>query len=132
MGGGIDIIGVWELARWGRIRGNGPLMPFGPEARGRLIYDASGIMSAHLERSSTRLPDATQVYSYSGRWRIEGRTAFHEVDLANIPEWIGTTLTRTVLLLDTTRLKLETPPVAARSGALRDVLEWVRGSAAAA
>ena len=132
MSDSIDIVGVWELARWGRIRDNGPFMPFGPAARGRLIYDASGIMSAHLERPSSRLPDAKQVYSYSGRWRIDGRTAFHEVDLANVPEWLGTTLTRTILLLDTARLHLETPPVAARSGALRDVLEWARGSAAAA
>jgi hypothetical protein len=103
-------------------------MPFGADARGRLIYGASGIISAHLERSSIRIPEEKQVYSYSGRWRIEGGTAFHEVDFANIPARVGTTLTRTVLLRDAPHLRLETPRVVAQSGALRDVLEWVRVS----
>ena len=131
MGNSQSVIGVWSLARWGRIRGDGPFLDFGPAARGRLIYLENGLMSAHLERASVDRPAEHQVYSYSGRWRTEGETAFHEVDFANIPEWLGTTLTRTILLDDGKRLHLETPPVASRNGDVRDILEWIRYEARA-
>lgn len=131
MGNSQSVVGVWSLARWGRIRGDGPFLDFGPVARGRLIYLENGLMSAHLERASVDRPAERQVYSYSGRWRTDCKTAFHEVDFANIPEWLGTTLTRTILLDDGERLHLETPPVASRNGDVRDVLEWVRYEARA-
>lgn len=117
--------GVWELARWGRTRNNGPLLPFS-DARGRLFYDPSGFVAAHLERASLTHAEQRQVYSYSGTWRIDRDKAHHAVDLSNVPEWIGTTLTRTVLVLETDRLHLETPPLRGRSGDLRDILQWVR------
>ena len=120
-----DVAGVWNLARWGRTCDGGPFAPF-PGAKGRLIYDASGFVAAQLERESLSKPGQQQIYSYSGTWRIEDGTAHHVVDLSNIPDWIGATLTRTVLLLDATRLHLETPPVRACRGDLRDILEWVR------
>ena len=126
MGNSQSVTGVWSLARWGRIRGDGPFLDFGPAARGRLIYLEIGLMSAHLERTSVGRRTERQVYSYSGRWRIEGKTAFHDVDFANIPEWLGTTLTRSILLDDGKRLHLETPPVASRNGDVRDRLERVR------
>ena len=131
MGNSQSIVGVWSLARWGRIRGDGPFLDFGPAARGRLIYLENGLMSAHLERASVDRPAEHQVYSYSGRWRTEGETAFHEVEFANIPEWLGTTLTRTILHDDGKRLHLETPPVASRNGDVRNILEWIRYEARA-
>jgi hypothetical protein len=119
------IDGVWELARWGRTRDGGPLAAF-DDVRGRLIYTADGFVAAQLERASLTEPERRQTYSYSGTWRIDGDTAHHAVDLSTVPEWIGTTLTRTVLVLEASRLHLETPPVRGRSGDLRDVLEWIR------
>lgn len=125
----VSVEGVWELGRWGRTRDGGAPTAF-EGARGRLFYDRSGFMAAHLERVSRSAPGQTQVYGYSGRWRIDGSIAHHAVDLATVPEWIGTTLTRTVLLLEAGRLHLETPPARGRSGDLRDVLEWVRSDEA--
>ena len=119
-----QILGTWTLTRWARSRDGGPMLPLSG-ARGRLIYLANGIMSAHLERVREG-SGAVQAISYSGQWVLTGNGVAHRVDFASIPEWPGTTLTRTVLRLDADTLHLETPPEAARQGMLHDVLEWAR------
>ena len=47
--------------------------------------------------------------AYSGRFRLDGDTVIHEVDLSLFPDWVDELLTRTVLLAGS-RLTLRTPP----------------------
>ncbi|MBQ3343643.1 MAG: adenylosuccinate synthetase, partial [Kiritimatiellae bacterium] len=72
--------------------------PFTPEATGRLIYAANGLMSAFLmmpdwgvaaERAGTR-----GLTAYSARWEVLGDIVHHAVDFASDPRMLGETLRR--------------------------------------
>jgi hypothetical protein len=111
-----DLVGAWSLVSFVVHREGRPdRHPFGPDARGLIVYEPSGWMSAVLsaaDRSSgaTRLEDAhrsgadakAQAYdsylSYAGRWRMEGEVVVHEVQLALVPEVVGQAQRRRVAL----------------------------------
>lgn len=125
-----SVVGTWTLTRWGRLSADNMFVDYGPEVRGRLIYSGNGLMSAHLERVSTKRPDQKLILGYSGRWHIDGQAVHHAVDFSNIPEFLGTTLTRTIILINDGHLHLETPLMESRmesqNGMTRDLLEWER------
>ncbi len=119
-----EIVGVWALVSFERRSGDGALSyPFGPSAVGRLIYDPSGHMSAALmsgDRPALGMPPenvkgmrpsiqsirvihrvftAAMLHSsYSGRYRLEGDTIVHQIEVSSLPDWVGTELRRQATL----------------------------------
>ena len=96
-----DLVGAWELVSWTKTDAAGRITyPFTAEVRGRLIYDAGGLMAGFL-MSPLHLsqPDAPghKFISYSGRYALNGDVVEHAVDLAADPNWVGVTLRRRVV-----------------------------------
>lgn len=97
-----SLLGTWKLKEWSRVAPDGTVThPFTPEATGRLIYAANGLMSAFLmmpdwgiesERAGTR-----GLTAYSARWELMGDVVHHAVDFASDPRMLGETLRRRVV-----------------------------------
>jgi hypothetical protein len=103
----------------GRVR-----YPYGREAIGYIIYTADGRMSAAL-MSDDRAPFGTEFgrgdgheakaaafesyLSYAGRYEFPGDRVIHYVEVALIPDWVGTTLMR-LARFEGDRLILSTEP----------------------
>ncbi len=97
-----SLLGTWKLTEWARVAADGTIThPFTPEATGRLIYAANGLMSAFLmmpdwsvaaERAGTR-----GLTAYSARWELMGDIVHHAVDFASDPRMLGETLRRRVV-----------------------------------
>lgn len=143
------VIGSWALESFEIHYADGrpPSAPFGPEARGRIVYAASGFMAAVLSRgdrggaaeaaleTAARLaPEAKQAafdgyLSYSGRWRLErgadGPELVHALDLALLPGAVGTEQRRR-LALDGDRLELTYHLTPASGVTRRYALRWRR------
>lgn len=119
-----DLVGTWELVAWENVAGDGTTTPFGgASSTGRLVYTPDGFMSAHiafgdrplsgtgdpLGGSDERLLAAFRTFiAYSGRYRVEGDEAVHDVDLSLWPDWVGQQQRRTVSWED--GLLVLTPP----------------------
>jgi hypothetical protein len=93
------IVGAWSLTDFRRFRdGAFRRHPMGEQSRGRIIYSDSGYMCAFLmtERWATgqRPLEDVEFLSYSGKFRVEGDTVFHEVDSASDQKFIGRILVR--------------------------------------
>ena len=105
-----DLIGVWRLTAFEAEDEDGAVSrPYGDAPEGRLVYTAGGIMSAHLgaggrpafrdlgeDTASRALGAMRSHFSYSGRWRLEGDSVIHDVDMSISPDWVGTEKVRTV------------------------------------
>lgn len=138
------LLGAWSLVSFVVQRtGREDRHPFGIDARGLIVYEPSGWMSAVLsaaDRSSgaTRLEDAHRVdadakgraydsyLSYAGRWRLEGDEVVHDVHVALVPEVVGREQRRRASF-DGEELVLSYE-VEGRSGPARFVLRWRRAS----
>jgi Lipocalin-like domain len=139
--GAAAVVGAWRLVRWEVRREDGAVTsPFGPGARGYLLYTEQGVMSATLS-AADRPPfasddplaatdaegaRASRTYSaYCGHYEVRGDTVVHHVELCSYPNWVGTDLERR-LELEGDRLILSTPPVV--RGGIRQTsrLVWER------
>ena len=112
-----DLVGVWELVSWTRTDAAGlTSYPFSADARGRIIYDAGGLMSAFL-MSPAHVSDpggpGHKFLSYSGRYALNGDVVEHAVDLASDPKFVGIILRRRVVPHGE-RIVLETLPSVGR------------------
>ncbi|MGQ0843329.1 MAG: lipocalin-like domain-containing protein [Sporichthyaceae bacterium] len=111
----MDLVGTWTLRSFEVVSADGTVArPFGAAPLGQLGYRADGTMSALLcapDRPSfgTRAGSATDAQwaaaarhfvAYAGRWEGIGDVVRHHVEIASIPDWIGTTVERTVGELD--------------------------------
>ncbi len=102
------LVGAWSLVSW-RIHGAEDVLlsePFGPDPRGLLQYTADHWMSAAIGfahrpllpagTSPRRMPPEVlaeawrSYFHYAGRWRIEGDTVIHSVELSLNPNMVGT------------------------------------------
>lgn len=107
----MDLIGTWTLEAFEVVAGDGTVTtPFGDHPRGRLMYGADGTMSAMLgaaDRAAfgTRAGEAgdaqwaevaRRFVAYAGSWTRDGDVVRHEVAVALIPDWIGTTMERVI------------------------------------
>jgi hypothetical protein len=107
----MDLIGTWTLEAFEMVAGDGTVTtPFGDAPLGRIMYAADGTMSAMLCRPDrptfgSRAGDATDAQwaaiastyvAYAGTWTRAGDQVHHEVAIALIPDWIGTTMHRTI------------------------------------
>ncbi len=134
----MDLIGTWTLEAFEVVAGDGTVStPFGDNPLGRLMYAADGTMSAMLgapDRPAfgARAGDATDAQwaqvgrrfvAYAGTWAREGDVVRHRVAIALIPDWIGTTMERTIGDRDG-RLTLTVEP--RTSGGRAQRLVWAR------
>lgn len=93
---------------------------YGSNPRGYISYTADGYMMVMFARSDrpplsyeiqsplsqemSTIPIAelaqafTSFSAYAGTYRLEGNTVMHELDIASIPNRVGTTLVRTVTI----------------------------------
>ena len=140
-----ELAGAYELRRFEIHYSDGRLStePFGPDARGQLLYAPCGMMSAMLSRAdrealavdrleaSAEASEARKAaafdsfLSYGGRWSLDRDTVTHHVQLASVPELVGKAQSRSISLCGedlTLSYELE-----ARSGVIRRYeLEWRR------
>ena len=150
-----DLVGARSLEQFviSHSDGRPPLLPFGADARGLLLYSADGRMSAILcrgeraplgiatleqaERASKEAKaEAFSSYvSYAGRYRVEREPGgadrvVHEVELSLLPDLVGAEQARRAFLKgDQLALSYEVTP---RSGVVRlYLLTWRRSLACA-
>jgi hypothetical protein len=119
---------AWRLVRWtSRSAGGDTVHPYGADARGQLIYTASGQISAQL---MTGTPDLSAFAGLDGAAALDqlGRTTFfaywgtfevndaagtvaHHVEGSLSPSWIGTVQVRSFRFEGRDRLILTPVPV---------------------
>lgn len=109
----MDLIGTWTLAALEVIASDGTVdKPLGEAPLGRIMYGADGTMSAMLgarnrpsfgvradQASDAQWGAAARMfiaYAYAGTWTRDGDVVRHQVEVSLIPDWIGTTLVRTI------------------------------------
>jgi hypothetical protein len=134
----MDLLGTWTLEAFEVVAADGTVtMPFGERPLGRISYAADGTMSAMLcapdrapfgsragEATDAQWADAAKRFvAYAGTWTREGDQVHHEVAVALIPDWIGTTMHRTIGERDD-RLTLTVEPRTPGGRAQR--LVWAR------
>jgi hypothetical protein len=135
------LIGSWRLRRWILTDAAGTItQPMGPTPQGLLIYAADGWMSAMLATPGRdRFAGADPLggtpeeahramascHAYCGRWRIEGESVVHTVELALYPNMVGTEQVRH-FRFDGHHLALKTPPLTRKGASGIAELTWVR------
>ncbi len=109
-----QFIGTWQLVQCLEIQPNGESFhPFGEDAKGYLIYQPNGVMSAQV--SSLHEPNSannniTQRYTaYFGHFDVdtENQQVLHHVEGALFIDRIGKTLPRAYTFLDDGHLLLK-------------------------
>jgi hypothetical protein len=120
------LVGVWRPVTMTSEAGSGAIShPLGASPTGRLIYTASGHMSAVLAAGG-RAPMASadvragsasekaaamdSFLSYAGTYEYSDGSVRHYVAMCSFQNWVGTTQERLVKL-DGHRLDLSTPPI---------------------
>lgn len=145
------LLGTWELASFHVESDDGRphRFPFGRSAQGRIVYAADGLMVAMLSRGT----DATapslsletahhasdrdkaaafdRTLAYSGRWRLDGDSIVHDVDLALAPGVVGRAQVRRVTWSEgpPVGLTLSYTRTSRRGTTHRFVLVWRRPAA---
>jgi hypothetical protein len=138
-------IGSWRLISFSVQASTGEVSyPFGSDARGTLIYTQDGRVCGALWRTGRRsfavedqqlgTPEeyahAVQTYiTYLGRFEVDetARTIAHHIEQSIVPNWNGTTQTRSFEFDDDDRrLRLTTPPFAFGGAPIVGVLDWRR------
>jgi hypothetical protein len=114
--------------------------PFGPAARGYLLYTSDGYMSATLIAPDRRpfaagdllrgdtaeqAAAAATYLSYGGRYEVQEHTVVHYVEVSLFPNWVGSRQERPYTFSGD-RLTLSTAPVTVQGSARRAVLIWER------
>ena len=139
------LIGGWILQEWDcTVDGRYLNHPFGPKAKGSLLYTADFRMAAILMKPNRphfkvsnlikgldkeKIAAVEGYVSYGGRYRIEGNQVIHSVEYSLLPNWIGTDLVRTISWTNETnpQLILTTPPYTTSGGKqIINRLRWLR------
>ncbi len=128
------LIGIWKLISAIGIQSDGTINSevYGTHPLGYITYTSDGHMMVMFSRSD-RSPLSQEVRSpltpemqslpveelaqafttfnaYAGTYTLSGNTVIHQIEIASIPNRVGTTLVRTFTLSES-RLTLKTPPV---------------------
>jgi hypothetical protein len=138
------LVGAWSLVDWRIEYGDGRVTrPYGKDAIGQLLYSADGLMSAtvsagtrpRLEQANARLASDTQkakafdgYFHYAGRWRIDGDTVVHSVELALNPDMTGTEQRRRARMDGANGLELSADEAIDEGSPRRHVLAWRRAN----
>jgi hypothetical protein len=137
----VDVLGRWVLSTFESRGEDGAVThPLGPGVVGGLIYLEDGWFSAHIEGSGRPLfgsPDPRggtdqqvieafrSCVAYMGRWRLDGTEVVHTVELASLPDWVGSEQRRS-LAVEAGELVLRTPPIVLDGVATVNELRWHR------
>ena len=127
-----DLLGVWRLVAYFELDDTGATRegPLGPAPEGLLMYRGDGYVAVSMMRgrngsgAGPAAPPAGQeaFMGYAGRWRREGDTVVHRVEVSAHPRQVGTEQVRDVVL-DGDRLTLYGTRL---DGLGRRKLEWER------
>jgi len=124
-----DIVGTWRLvAAVARdAAGNTLPAPFGPQAMGRVVFNADGRMMAVLCDGRREMPSgmARDYSSYCGNYTFDGRRLITRVDAASDPARIGTDQVRDVHF-EGERMVLRPPPRQGVGGPEQREITWER------
>jgi len=109
-----SLVGVWTLkeAFIADLQGRKIGPAFGSNPKGTIAYLPNGRMISviadadqpHLsgDRLSAPVEERARAFSaasaYAGRYRFDGRTVVHTVEVCTYPNWVGTEVVRTVEL----------------------------------
>jgi hypothetical protein len=128
------LIGIWKLISATAIHADGTVAPeaYGKNPVGYITYTLDGHMMVMFSRSdrpplsqeiqsplspemqSLPVEELAQAFTtfnaYAGTYTLSGDTVIHQLEIASIPNRVGTTLVRTFTLSEN-RLTLLTPPV---------------------
>jgi hypothetical protein len=138
------LVGVWRLVSY-QVEdpdSGQAYYPFGKDARGYLIYTASGRMAAVLQaegrkrfsagnRINAPVEERAEAFStstaYTGTYTFLGDRVIHHVEVSTNPDWIGSEQVR-YPRIEGNRLTIATPPLPTRpDGKLRVArLIWER------
>lgn len=135
------LLGTWRLVSWVLTDSTGKqTTPAGPDPEGLLTYTADGFMFATLAAKGREpfagadplggTPDECQramatCHSYCGRYRLDGDTVVHAVEMALFPNMVGTEQRR-FLRIDGDRIVLRTPPMTRKGSSGVAELVWRR------
>jgi hypothetical protein len=137
------LVGTWSIVEYVATADDGSVVhPMGPHLSGLIIYGADGVMGVQImqvdrprwgrastgaARSEERVTAADGYLAYSGTYEVdeEARVVVHQLQVALVPNWVGTAQRRAVML-DGDRLEL-TAPATFISDAVRTArLTWRR------
>jgi Lipocalin-like domain len=129
-----DLTGVWVLrsAHHERVDTGEKILTYGDKPRGVLILHEGGRMAAIITPSDQTAggpPPVRKLLAYSGRYRIEnGRRFVTDVDVAWLPNWVGTSQGRNVKVQgDKLDIVSDPVPLEFLDGAMATgILSWVR------
>lgn len=136
-----DLIGTWRLVSAVATTSTGTRNshPYGDNPTGVLTYTADGRVVAMIaydgrsalsgDRVSAPAAERAEAFAtffaYSGTFDTNGTTVTHHVQIASVPNWVGTDLVRVVALLGD-RLTLTTPPISVGDQIQVTKLVWDR------
>lgn len=126
------LTGTWTLlAAYLDLPGGGRFDYFGPDPKGRIIFDPAGSMTALLT-AGARSGDGAALFgsmlAYTGRFTADGTNFVTHVDAAWVPAWEGSEQRRDYTIAGD-RLTIRTPPgphPAYPEADVSAVLEWRR------
>lgn len=137
----VSFVGTWRMLSLETRTADGDIKyPLGRDAIGYLIYTADGYMSASLMRDGRRnhadgdrrggtveekLAAAESYISYCGRYEVGEDRVIHHVEVADIPNLVGTSQER-FFKLSHGRLSLSTPPTLFEGKQVTGHLVWER------
>jgi hypothetical protein len=116
------LAGTWRLLRYYTAYDGGEeIYPLGRDAMGYITYTIDGFMSGTMMRAGRaafRVADRLRAsmeekarafddyVTYCGRYRIEGDTVYHRIELSLLPNWIGEEQPRRIQRLGGGRIAL--------------------------
>jgi hypothetical protein len=138
-----QFIGTWRLVSWHLDDGAGKRsLPMGEDPIGLLTYTADGYMFATLMtpgRDNFTVNDPlggspaecqramSTCHSYSGRYRVDGDSVLHKVEVAILPNMVGTEQRRFYQFSeDGAVVTLSTPPMIRKGASGKATLTWRR------
>ncbi len=138
-----DFMGTWSLESFHAKASNGEMVhPFGESVVGRITYHDNGRMSVQVmseDRAGFSTDDFrrapaeeiiqafTTYLGYYGTYSIDSEAGevTHHIEVASIPNWVGTDQLRLFEFGEDT-LRLSTPPILIDGIAVESVLLWRR------
>ncbi|HLZ22883.1 MAG TPA: lipocalin-like domain-containing protein [Ktedonobacterales bacterium] len=134
--------GTWRLVSFESRAEDGTVSyPFGPDARGYIIYGADGYMAVVLQPAERRqfakndyqggtleerAAAGEHFISYAGRFEVvPGDTVVHHVEVSFFPNWIGTAQQR-LFHFQGNQLMLSTRPMQVAGRIVTSQLIWER------
>jgi hypothetical protein len=135
------LVGSWRLVSAVATKPGGvsDSHPYGNHPKGLLFYMADGRVTALISYDARSLLNGDRVsapvaeraeafatfFAYSGTFELKGDTVIHHVEIASVPNWVGTNLVR-VVVIHGDRLTLSTPPISVGGKTQTTELVWER------